>query len=161
MNTLIVVVAQYLLYALAVVAGVVWLTRDRSGKWTLAVQAVVGLALVGIGIWIAGALHTDPRPFVSDPASAPLFPHPADNGFPSDHGAAAALLAVLVARHQRAVGALLAVGAVLIAIARVAAHVHHAQDVVAGLGIGVLAGVLAIVLVDAGSRALRRRRLPA
>jgi undecaprenyl-diphosphatase len=161
MNTLIVVVAQYLLYALAVVAGVVWLTRDRSGKWTLAAQAVVGLALVGIGIWIAGALHTDPRPFVSDPASAPLFPHPADNGFPSDHGAAAALLAVLVARHQRAVGALLVVGAVLIAIARVAAHVHHAQDVVAGLGIGVLAGVLAIVLVDAGSRALRRRRLPA
>jgi undecaprenyl-diphosphatase len=159
MNTLIVVVAQYLLYALAVVAGVVWLTRDRSGKWTLAAQAVVGLALVGIGIWIAGALHTDPRPFVSDPASAPLFPHPADNGFPSDHGAAAALLAVLVARHQRAVGALLVVGAVLIAIARVAAHVHHAQDVVAGLAIGLAGGAVGIWLVGLGLSLWERRRV--
>jgi undecaprenyl-diphosphatase len=156
-NGLVIAVAQDLLYGLALVAGLVWLTRDRRTKLVLAAQAVVGLALVGMGIWIAGTLHVDPRPFVHDPASVPLFPHPADNGFPSDHGAAAALLAVLVVRYQRPLGILVAAGAVLIAVARVAAHVHHAQDVVVGLAIGVAAGTLGVVLVDAGLRVRERR----
>jgi membrane-associated phospholipid phosphatase len=161
MNTLIVDVAQYLIFVLAVAAGIVWLTRNRPEKWTLAASAVVGLALVGIGIWLAAALHTDPRPFVSDPHSAPLFPHPADNGFPSDHSAAAALLTVLVLRYQRLVGVLIAVGAVLVAVARVAAHVHHAQDVVAGLAIGALAGAVAVVAVEWAARSVRGRSIPA
>jgi undecaprenyl-diphosphatase len=86
-----------------------------------------------------------------------LFPHPADNGFPSDHSAAAGLLVALVIRYQRLIGALLGVCAVLVAVARVAAHVHHAQDVVAGLGIGVVAGALAVVAVDRGVRVWQRR----
>lgn len=152
MTTVIVDVAQYLLFVLAFAAALVWLTRDRTGKVVLAAEAVVGLGLVGIGIWLAGHVHTDPRPFVHDPHSAPLFPHAADNGFPSDHSAAAGLLTVLVVRYQRVVGALIGVGAVLIAWARVAAHVHHAQDVVAGLLIGAVAGVLAMAVVATAVR---------
>ena len=105
---------------------------------------------------MAAHLHTDPRPFVSDGTPA-LFPHPADNGFPSDHSAAAGLLAVLVARHRRVLGALVAAGAVVVAWARVAAHVHHAQDVVAGLGIGLLAGLAGIWLADLLVAVLERR----
>lgn len=157
-NGVIVFAAQYLLYGMVLVAGLVWLSRDKAGKWLLAGEAVVGLALVGIGIWVAGTLHADPRPFVHDPASAPLFPHPADNGFPSDHSAAAALLAALVLRHQRLVGAVLAAAAVLVAVARVAAHVHHGQDVVAGLAVGLVAAVVAGLLVDRGARVLSHRR---
>jgi undecaprenyl-diphosphatase len=156
-TTLIVDVAQYLLFVLAAVAAVVWLTLGRAGRLTLAAQAVVGLALVGVGLWLAASLHADPRPFVHDRASRPLFPHAADNGFPSDHSAAAGLLTALVARYRRWIGVLVGVGAVAIAWARVAAHVHHAQDVVAGLGIGLVAGVLGIVIVEAGMGAIRGR----
>ena len=159
MDTLIVVIAQYLLYAMVVIAGVVWLTVSSRDKAVLAVEAVLGLALVGIGIWVAGHLHTDPRPFVHDPASRPLFSHPADNGFPSDHSAAAGLLTALVLRYRRIVGAVVAAGAVLVAWARVAAHVHHGQDVIAGLVIGVAAGLLAIWLAGQLAKALRRRGL--
>jgi undecaprenyl-diphosphatase len=157
-NEVIVAVAQYLLFLLVAVAGLVWLTRDRAGKVRLAVEAVLGLALVGAGIWLAAHLHTDPRPFVTDPRSAPLFAHPADNGFPSDHSAAAGLLTVLVARYRRLLGALVGIGAVAIAWARVAAHVHHAQDVVAGLGIGAAAGLLGLWLGSALVAAVARRR---
>jgi undecaprenyl-diphosphatase len=142
-TVVIVGLAQFALYVLAVAAGVVWLTENRSRKGRMLAEGVVGLALLGIGIWLAGHLHTDPRPFVRDPASRPLFPHPPDNGFPSDHSAAAALLAGLVVRYRRAVGVVVGVGAALIAWARVAAHVHHAQDVLAGLGIGLAAAALA------------------
>jgi undecaprenyl-diphosphatase len=155
-NALIVATAQYLLFVLLVAAGLVWLTRTRAEKGTLAAQAVVGLALVGIGIWVAGALHVDPRPFVHDPSSTALFAHPADNGFPSDHSAAGGLLAALVFPYARRVGAAIGVGAILIGVARVAAHVHHSQDVIAGLAIGVIAGAVAVIgvrlLVDARGR---------
>lgn len=159
MNTLILVAAQYLIYGLALVAAVVWWTRDRSGKAVLGAQAAIGLALVGIGIVLAGALHTDPRPFVHDPASTPLFPHAADNGFPSDHSAAVGLLAVLVTRWKRLLGVAVALGGVVVAWARVAAHVHHGQDVVAGLCIGAVAGVLAIWIVGRLAAEARRRGL--
>jgi hypothetical protein len=81
-NALIVATAQYLLYALVVAAGLVWLTCPRSDKLMLAAESVVGPALVGIGIWVAGALHVDPRPFVHGRSSAALFAHASDNGFP-------------------------------------------------------------------------------
>lgn len=157
MTPLIVVIAQYLLYVLVIVAGIVWLTVSSQQKVMLTAEAVVGLALVGIGIWVAGHLHADPRPFVHDPASKPLFTHPADNGFPSDHSAAAGLLTALVIRYRRMLGAAVAVGAVLIAWARVAAHVHHGQDVITGLAIGVAAGALAIWLVRLLVDLLHRR----
>ncbi|MCU1668945.1 MAG: phosphoesterase PA-phosphatase related [Blastococcus sp.] len=147
MNQLIVLIAQDLLYLLVLIAAGVWLTRDRRGKISLAAEAIVGLIIVGVGITLVSHLHSDPRPFVHDPQSAPLFPHPADNGFPSDHSAAAGLLTALVLRYKRWLGAVVAVGAVAIAWARVAAHVHHAQDVVTGLGVGLAAGAVAAWLV--------------
>lgn len=160
MNELIVVIAQYLLYALVVVAAGVWLNRDRPGKVRLAAEAVLGLVLVGIGIVLAGHLHTDPRPFVHDPHSTPLFPHAADNGFPSDHSAAGGLLTALVIRYQRWWGLVVGAGAAAIAWARVAAHVHHAQDVVAGLGIGLVAGALAVWIVHLLIRRLKSHGVP-
>jgi undecaprenyl-diphosphatase len=140
-------VAEYLLYAMAVAFAAIWLfAEDRPGKVRLLVSAVIGLVLVLVLIKLAAAVHDDPRPFVQNPALHPLFPHAADNGFPSDHSAAAALIAMLVWLRHRWYGSLLAVCAVLIGAARVAAHVHHVQDIVAGLLIGALAAWLAGVV---------------
>jgi undecaprenyl-diphosphatase len=147
-DTVVVVIAEYLLYALAAIAFGVWLRQDNRGKLVLGLQGVVALLLVGIGITVAAALHSDPRPFVHDPHSHPLFAHVADNGFPSDHSVAAAMVAALVFAYRRALGLVLAVGAALIGVARVAAHVHHAQDVVAGLALGALAAYAAVWLVN-------------
>jgi membrane-associated phospholipid phosphatase len=158
-NALIVIVAQYLLFGLVVIAGFSWLTGTSRQKVVLTAEAILGLVLVGIGLLVAGHLHTDPRPFVHDPGSKPLFTHAADNGFPSDHSAAAGLLTALVFRYRRALGLVVAAGAGLIAWARVAAHVHHGQDVIAGLAIGIGMGALAIWLVSLLTAGLRRRGL--
>jgi membrane-associated phospholipid phosphatase len=157
-TALIVDLAQYALFVLVVVAGVVWLTLDRAGKVRLAAEAVVGLAVVGAGIVLAAHLHTDPRPFVHDPDSRPLFAHAADNGFPSDHSAAAGLLTGLVFAQRRLLGVLVGVGAVLLGWARVAAHVHHAQDVLAGLCLGLAAAAFAVWAVHLLLGRLDRRR---
>ena len=157
-NTVIVVAAQYLLYGLVLVVALVWLTRSRRDKVAFAAEVVLGLALVGIGIWLASHLHSDPRPFVRD-GTPSLFRHPVDDGFPSDHSAAGGLLAALVFRYKRLVGIGVAAGAAIVGWARVAAHVHHAQDVVAGLTIGVVAGALGIWVASLLLATARRRGL--
>jgi membrane-associated phospholipid phosphatase len=109
-------------------------------------------------IYIGGKLHSDPRPFVQNPSLKPMFPHPADNGFPSDHSAAAGLIAALVLWRSRAWGALFAVAALLVAAARVLSHVHHVQDVVAGLAFGVISFLIAWYVVRLALAGLARRQ---
>ncbi|MGH3262619.1 MAG: phosphatase PAP2 family protein [Trebonia sp.] len=147
MDTLIVWVAQYLLWIMVAGIAAVWLfAESRSGKVQLGLAAVVGVVLGLIFLYIAKNVHTDLRPFVQNPHLKPLFPHPADNGFPSDHSLAAGVIATLVIARHRIIGFVFALGAVAIAWARVAAHVHHVQDVVAGLLIGALAAVIGILV---------------
>ena len=80
----------------------------------------------------AVAIYTDPRPFVVDPSVKPLFAHPADNGFPSDHTALAATVALVVMRYRWWLGAALMAAGIVLGAARVAAHVHHAPDIAVG-----------------------------
>jgi membrane-associated phospholipid phosphatase len=139
MDTLIVDVAQYLAFLIAVVAGVIWLFLPRRDKVGLAVQAIVALVVAVVLIQLAAAAHTDPRPFVLNPSIRPLLAHPADNGFPSDHTALAATVALLVMTYRKWLGVVLLAASVLVGVARVAAHVHHGQDIVAGVVIAVVA----------------------
>lgn len=157
MNTLIAWTADYLLWVMAAGAGAVWLLReDRDGRIRLAAAAIAGLVLTLGLIFVAAHLHDDPRPFVVNPKLHPLISHSADNGFPSDHSAAAGLIAMLVWLRHRPVGLLFGAAAVLVAAARVAAHVHHVQDVVAGLALGAVAALVATLAVDYGFSRLRR-----
>jgi undecaprenyl-diphosphatase len=151
-------VAQAGLYVVALLAVVVWLTVPRPEKVELAVEMVVGLVAVAILVKVAGAVHTDPRPFVADPSVHPYFSHPPDNGFPSDHTAVAALTSLVVLRRRRAAGLLLLLLSLLIGVSRVVAHVHHVQDIVAGLVIGLLGAVAGLLAWRAvrGSSPVRR-----
>jgi membrane-associated phospholipid phosphatase len=157
-------VAEDGLYVVAVLAVVVWLLVPRPEKVAMAVEIVVGLVAVAILVKVAGALHTDPRPFVQNPSLHPWFSHPADNGFPSDHTAVAAMTSFVVLRHRPAAGLLLLAVGALIAASRVVAHVHHVQDVLAGGLIGLVAallGFLAWHLVGGSSLARRAAGQPA
>ncbi|HET8604244.1 MAG TPA: phosphatase PAP2 family protein [Marmoricola sp.] len=146
MDQLIVIVAQYAIYAVAVGAVIAWLLVRRPEKYTLAAQAIVTMILVAILVKVAGAVHTDPRPFVQDSSLKPLFPHPADNGFPSDHTALTFGIATIVFVYRRAIGVVLMVISLGIGAARVAANVHHVQDIIAAVAIGVVAALLSMLL---------------
>jgi undecaprenyl-diphosphatase len=139
MNTLTAAAAQDLLFFILLAAAVIWLFLPRQDKVGLAVQAIVSLVVMVVLIKLAAAIHTDPRPFVVDPSVKPLFAHPADNGFPSDHTALGVTVALLVMIYRRWLGALLLAAAIVVGAARMAAHVHHGQDIVAGMLIAVIA----------------------
>ncbi len=143
MDSVITFAAQYLLFIMAAAFAGFWLLgTDRAGKLRLAGAAVIGLILAVVFLYAAGKVHSDPRPFVQNPRLHPLFQHAKDNGFPSDHSIAAGLITGLVLFRSRLWGAVFALAAFCVAAARVAAHVHHLQDVVAGLILGGIAAVI-------------------
>ena len=146
MNTLIVDTAQYLPLLIPLAAAVIWLFLPRRDKFALAAQAIVSLVIVMGLIQLAASLHSDPRPFVVDPSVHPLFAHPSDNGFPSDHTALAATVALLVMIYRKLLGAVLLAAAITVGVARVAAHVHHVQDIVAGALLAVVAVGIAVLI---------------
>lgn len=145
-HTLITDVAEYAIYLVAAGALLVWLVIGRRNKLALAVQGAVAVIVVAILVWIAGKLHTDPRPFVVNHHLKPFFHHAPDNGFPSDHTALGAAVSFVVMWWRRIVGGLLLVVSVGMGAARVAAHVHHVQDIVAGALLGLLAATIAVLL---------------
>lgn len=143
MDDLIVFTAEYLHYLIVLAGVVVWLLVPRRDKVALLVQGAVTVVILVVLIVVAGALHTNPRPFVADPSVQPLFAHDPDNGFPSNHTSFAVAVGLLVSLYWRKTGALLAVLGVCVGAARVAAHVHHTQDIVAGAVIGLIAVAVA------------------
>lgn len=139
----IVVIAKYGLVFSAVVTLYVWLRLPRSQKWELIIWAALGGAVAAALVKLGGALYFDPRPFVTHHIT-PLFPHAADNGFPSDHTAASMFLAACVLCYSRRWGAVLIAMSLLIGASRVAAHVHSPIDILAGIVFGIAAAVVTL-----------------
>lgn len=151
------VLATYSLFLVLLIAAGAWLTLDRPRKIELVVAGAVALAVVGVLILVGSMIWTDPRPFVVD-GVAPAIAHPADNGFPSDHTAAAAAVAGLVLAYRRRIGILLLLLAVGVGMSRVAAHVHHVPDILGGLAFGLIAAGVGVVAARAAMRAWAARR---
>lgn len=146
MNALTVATAQYVPLLIPLAPAIVWFFLPRRDRLAMAAQAIISLVVVLGLIQLAASLHTDPRPFVVNPSVPALFTHPPDNGFPSDHTALASTVALLVMIYRKFLGAMLLAAGIVAGAARVAAHVHHVQDIVAGVGIAVMAVGLAVLI---------------
>lgn len=142
---MIILVAKYAVFLIALGAVLVWFFAERRDKVTMLVAGVVTLVLAGIAIRLAAYTWADPRPFVVD-GHAPLIPHAADNGFPSDHATIGAAIAAAVVAWRRWLGAGLFLIAIAVAAARVAAHIHHIPDVVAGLAVGSFCAAIGVLV---------------
>lgn len=138
MNTLITLTAKYLFVPI-IIAGLGVLAAEYKKRGTKEAYiwlaaAVLALLLTAFG----GAIYNDPRPFVVT-GKPPLFPHPADNGFPSDHTIITSLVGLLVFAYRKTLGVILIAGAVLGGISRVLAGVHHTTDIIGGILIALVA----------------------
>ena len=151
MDPLVVAVATYALFLVALAAVVAWLRAPRPDRLPFAIEGVVAAALVGVLVKVAGLAWDDPRPFVVDHVK-PLIDHGVDNGFPSDHTALAVAVSCVVLTRFRRLGAALVAVTLALGAARVAAGVHHVPDILGGLAIGALAAFVAVLLAPALAR---------
>jgi len=157
MDSLISLVAQYAIILSLVIAVAVWLRLSRQQKWEFAVTVVVGGVIALALLKLGSAVYFDQRPFVTEHI-APLFPHAADNGFPSDHTLLSMLLAMCVLFYRWRWGVVLVAITLALGVARVEAHVHHPIDI---LGAVVFAAVAALLARSSARRLTRRWPLAA
>lgn len=107
----------------------------------LAVHIVLSVVTVIVFSIVIKELFLVPRPFLSqgiDPGAGLTY----YSSLPSIHAAVAFTLATTVTLHQKQLGVFLFTIAAVISVGRVLANVHYPMDVVLGMLIGVLTGLI-------------------
>jgi len=150
MHTMIILIAKYAVVVPVGVLVYVFARLDKRRRIELVVFLGVSVVMAAVLAKLAAALHQDPRPFVRD-GVRPYFVHGADNGFPSDHTTYSAAIAFVVLRYRWQLGLALAAVSLAIGTARVAAGVHHGQDVAAGFVIGAAGAGLGFAALKAAA----------
>jgi len=131
MHEIIIFTAVYAIAIPIVCLAYIIYTLEVSERRKLFVILIVGGIVSILLSKLAGFIYSDPRPFFADHV-IPFITTPTDNGFPSDHTLLSAFLGFVVLYASKKLGVGLLILAALIGIARVAAGVHHAPDVVGG-----------------------------
>lgn len=146
MHSLIVFIAQFFLILPVLITGWVLLKlKTLSARLEFITLLIVGGLLSLLLAKLGSGLINDPRPFVVGHFQ-PWFGHSLDNGFPSDHALLGSFLGWAILRYNKLWGWVALSLAALIGLARVAAGVHHLEDII---GSFIISG-LAVWLVGFG-----------
>ncbi|MEK9151240.1 MAG: phosphatase PAP2 family protein [Patescibacteria group bacterium] len=144
MDSLIIFGAEYL-YLVVVFGALAYIFRQpKELRWKIALCAIIALPLTYIVAKIASYFYYDTRPFVVG-QFAPLLPHVADNGFPSDHTLLSSAVAAVIFFFHRRLGLLLFAIAFLVGASRVFAGIHHFIDIFGSMAIAI---VMTYVVVE-------------
>jgi len=142
----------YATYGLVLFAGLMLaalLIRRTGGDRGLAAagwSALATLIAVGLNQPLVAAFG-EPRPYTAHRGLLVLASRSSDGSFPSDHAVMAGAAAAGLWLASRALGAIAAAAAVLMAFSRVYIAAHYPWDVVAGLAFGALVAVVGWLLL--------------
>ncbi len=117
-----------------VVLTYLWFVEKKKKE---VLRIIFASILAGTVALIAKELFALPRPYLIN-GNQPLAGHFTTSSFPSLHTALAFALATTIALHQKKMGLLLFLVALLIGIGRMLANVHYLIDVASGALIGIL-----------------------
>lgn len=133
--------ATFFIWVLYAGLIVLWFIDGRIKK-----EQVIHALMASLTAWVIVLLikHFFPtiRPFMQNGGGVDVLIRPTDAAFPSAHTALAFGLAVTVFMHDRRVGWIYLIGALIIGIARVLANVHYPVDILGGALIGSLVAVI-------------------
>jgi membrane-associated phospholipid phosphatase len=137
----------YATYGVVLFAGLLlagwWVARDKGPRVMAAAlwSGVATLVAVAANQPIVHHVH-EARPYTIHPHILVLAHHSADFSFPSDHAVMAGAVTAGLWLVSKRLGAVAAVAALLMGVARVYIAAHYPHDVLAGLAFG--AGVVLI-----------------
>ena len=141
MDSVIIFCAKYLFVLVPLLFVLVWRQAGKRAKNQLVLALVTALVAAVILDKIGAKLYYDPRPFAQH-GIKPLISHAADNGFPSEHTLFSVTIGAVMAFYRRRLGLLAIVIALVVGIARVAAHVHSPVDIIGAALMGAAAGTV-------------------
>lgn len=133
--------ATFLIFFLFLGLGILWVIDGKIKKE----QVIHALAACLISWSIAFLIkHFFPttRPFLINHKEIEVIFAPTDGAFPSEHTTLAFALAVTIYLHDRKVGWVFLISALLIGVARVIANVHYPVDIIGGAFLGTIVAVI-------------------
>lgn len=133
--------ASFFIYILFLGLIILWFIDGKIKKE----QVIHALFACGVSFLIAVLIkHFFPtiRPYVLDGRGTDVLIRPTDGAFPSEHTTLAFALAVTVFMHDKKVGLLFLISALVIGVARVLANVHYPIDIVGGAFLGTIVAVI-------------------
>ncbi|GHI02815.1 hypothetical protein AQI88_03505 [Streptomyces cellostaticus] len=152
--------STYGLAVFAVLAAFGWWRARRAGAAAAVTALAVPLAVVlayGVDAVLKLAVRED-RPCQSlRVKTLEACPAPGDWSFPSNHAAIAAAAAMALVFVSRRLGAVAVVAALAMAGSRVWVGAHYPHDVLAGVAVGALVGLMSMLAMRRWSQALARR----
>lgn len=136
-NLLIEFLASFLIWLVFASLLVLWLIDGRIKKEQV-LHAVFAFALAWAIAEVIKRLFPTERPFVLNGGDFLTFTKETSGAFPSGHSSAAFALATTIWLHDRKVGWLYMILALVIGAARVLANVHYPQDILGGALLGII-----------------------
>lgn len=128
-----------------IVLGVVLIFFKKTRA--LGVVLLIALALGFLtGDLLLKHVISRPRPFVMNPGVSLLISPPSGASFPSTHCCFAAAVTTVLLLNGKKLGFVALAATVCIAFSRMYLYVHFPSDVLAGLVLGVICGVAAVVI---------------
>jgi undecaprenyl-diphosphatase len=133
---------------MVVATGVLWFLSRPGGdrRWKLA--SANGFAAAAVAYVINFVIHSAwdrPRPYETHVIRHP-WSSSTDASFPSDHASISLAIAFAVLAFDVTAGAVLLVAAILIAVGRVLIGAHYPGDVLASLGVALVAAFVVVRL---------------
>ena len=133
---------------MVVATGALWFLSRPGGdrRWKLATGS--GFAAAAVAFVVNYVIHSAwdrPRPYESHAIRHP-WSVSTDASFPSDHASVALAIAFAVLAVDLTAGSVLLVAAILIAVGRVLIGAHYPGDVLASLGVAVVAALVVVRL---------------
>lgn len=133
--------ATFLIWILFAGLIILWFIDGKIKKE----QVIHALLAVTISYFIAFLVKKffpTIRPFVANGREVDVLLMPHDGAFPSEHSTIAFALAVTIFMHDRKIGSIFLVSAILIGISRVLANVHYPIDILGGALLGTLVAIV-------------------
>ena len=133
---------------MVVATGALWFLSRPGGdrRWKLATGS--GFAAAAVAFVVNYVIHSAwdrPRPYESHAIRHP-WSVSTDASFPSDHASVALAIAFAVLAFDLTAGSVLLVAAILIAVGRVLIGAHYPGDVLASLGVALVAAFVVVRL---------------
>lgn len=115
---------------------------DGKIKKEQALHAFLSSIIAWIVVEMLKSITETTRPFVVNGADPLTLTVPNGHSFPSAHTAVAFAIAVTVWLHDRSVGYVFILLAILVGVGRILANVHYPIDIIGGAIIGIVVAVL-------------------
>lgn len=143
-------VEQASIPVMVVITGILWFFARPGGdrKWKLA--CANGYAAAALGYVIAFVIHhvyDRARPYEAHPTMRHPWSSSTDASFPSDHTSLSFAIAFAVLMFDTVAGVVFLVVAALIGVGRLFIGAHYPGDVLAGVGVGLVAAVVVVRLL--------------